>query len=79
MSTVYNIYCVRTISKSEVIILCPNKKGRPPKNDDEKKSVRLELRLTIAESDLITALAKKHNVTKTDIVLKAINHLAGEK
>lgn len=56
-----------------------NTKGRPPKNDDEKKSVRLELRLTIAENDLITALAKKYSCTKTDIVLKAINHLAGEK
>ena len=59
--------------------MCPNTKGRPPKNDDEKKSIRLELRLTIAESDLITALAKKHNLTKTDTIMKAIHHLAEEK
>lgn len=59
--------------------MSPNTKGRPPKKDDEKKSVRLELRLTIAENDLINKLANEYNLTKTDIVIKAIHHLEESK
>ena len=54
-------------------------KGRPHKSDIDRKSIRLELRLTQAENDTIKELAKKLQLSKTDVVLKAISLLAEQK
>ena len=59
--------------------MSPNTKGRPPKSDVDKKTIRLELRLTKAENEKIKKLANKLQLSKTDVVLKAISLLANEK
>lgn len=56
-----------------------NTRGRPPMNEAERKSIRLEIRLNAAENDLLSRLAKKHNLTKTDVILKAIHQLEESK
>ena len=59
--------------------MSPNTKGRPPKSDVDKKTIRLELRLTKAENETIKELADKMQLSKTDVVLKAISLLADKK
>ena len=59
--------------------MSPNTKGRPPKSDDDKKTIRLELRLTKVENNKIKELADKLQLSKTDVVLKAISLLADKK
>ena len=59
--------------------MSPNTKGRPPKSDDDKKTIRLELRLTKAENEQIKELANQLQLSKTDVVLKAISLLADKK
>lgn len=59
--------------------MSPNTKGRPPKSDNDKKTIRLELRLTKAENEKIKELANQLQLSKTDVVLKAISLLADEK
>ena len=48
-------------------------------NEAERKSIRLEIRLNAAENDLLTNLAHKYNLTKTDVILKAIHQLEESK
>lgn len=59
--------------------MSPNTRGRPPKSDDDKKSIRLELRLTKAENETLKKLSDKLQLSKTDVVLKAISLLEDEK
>lgn len=59
--------------------MSPNTRGRPPKSDDDKKSIRLELRLTKAENEALKKLSDKLQLSKTDVVLKAISLLEDEK
>ena len=47
--------------------------------DNDKKTIRLELRLTKAENEKIKELANQLQLSKTDVVLKAISLLADEK
>ena len=50
--------------------------GRPLKSENEKKSVRLEIRLTQQEDERLTELSKKQGLSKTDTIIKAISLLA---
>ena len=50
--------------------------GRPLKSENEKKSVRLEIRLTQQEDEMLTELSKKQGLSKTDTLIKAISLLA---
>ena len=50
--------------------------GRPLKSENEKKSVRLEIRLTQQEDEMLTELSKKQALSKTDTIIKAISLLA---
>ena len=59
--------------------MSPNTKGRPPKSDVDKKTIRFELRLTKAENEKIMELSNKLQLSKTDVVLKAISLLADKK
>lgn len=43
--------------------------GRPT---DNPKKVRLEIRLTQEQSDMLTKCAKDKNLTKTDVIVKGI-------
>lgn len=52
--------------------------GRPKMSDSEKKIVRLEIRLTNEENELLTKLSNKLDLSKTDTVLKAVRFLAEE-
>ena len=53
--------------------------GRPVKDESEKKSVRLEIRLTDAEAVLLTELSQKLGLSKTDTILQALHILAEQK
>lgn len=50
--------------------------GRPKMSDSEKKVVRLEIRLTKEENELLTELSNKLDLSKTDTILKAVRFLA---
>lgn len=52
--------------------------GRPKMSDSEKKIVRLEIRLTNEENELLTELSNKLELSKTDTILKAVRFLAEE-
>ena len=52
--------------------------GRPKMSDSEKKIVRLEVRLTNEENELLTELSNKLELSKTDTILKAVRFLAEE-
>lgn len=52
--------------------------GRPKMSDSEKKVVRLEIRLTKEENELLTELSNKLDLSKTDTILKAVRFLAEE-
>lgn len=52
--------------------------GRPPKSDKEKKIVRLEIRLTQQEDEMLTELSNKQGLSKTDTIIKAISLLADQ-
>ena len=60
--------------EGEVIWL--TRTGRPLKSENEKKSVRLEIRLTQQEDEMLTELSKKQGLSKTDTIIKAISLLA---
>lgn len=49
------------------------KTGRPKMTENEKKSCRLEIRLTNKEEQMLTALAKKLNLSKTETIIKALS------
>jgi hypothetical protein len=49
--------------------------GRPVKEEDKKKCVRLEIRLTIGENELLTELAEKLKLSKTDTILEALRFM----
>ena len=53
--------------------------GRPVKDESEKKSVRLEIRLTDAEAVLLSELSQKLGLSKTDTILQALHILAEQK
>lgn len=50
--------------------MSPLKKGQ--KLTDNPKNVRLEIRLTKAQNDLLTECANKLKATKTDVINKGI-------
>lgn len=52
--------------------------GRPKMSDSEKKIVRLEIRLTNEENELLTELSNELELSKTDTILKAVRFLAEE-
>ncbi len=56
-----------------------SKVGRPKKEDGEKKSVRLEIRLTEAESQILSELSGKLGISKTDTIMMAVKRLAKKK
>ena len=51
------------------------KRGRPCKDNKEKKIYRLELRLTFQEKMKIRRLAVKLGTNPSDAVLKAVEYL----
>lgn len=52
------------------------KTGRPP--IENPKNVRMEIRLTKAQADLLEECAKKLNTTRTNVILKGIELVASE-
>ena len=59
-----------------VVKLTPLKKGQ--KLTDNPRNVRLEIRLTQGENELLTECAEKLKTTKTDVILKGINLVVAE-
>lgn len=55
------------------------KAGRPRKGDADKKTVRLEIRLTEAENQVLNELSEKMGLSKTDTILKAVTRMAKKK
>ena len=49
----------------------PKRMGRPPKPDDETRSVRLVLKLTPPEMALIESVAEQPSVWVRDLALRA--------
>lgn len=49
--------------------------GRPKMDEREKKNVRLEIRLTQDENEILVNLTKKYSMSKTDVILKALRNL----
>ena len=75
MCAQYYNYC--TDNKSEVIPISPSPRtGRPHLPDNERKDIRLYLRLNESENKLLEELAEKLQLNKTQTVLKAIALLA---
>ena len=56
-----------------------NNVGRPKKADADKKSIRLEIRLTEAENQILTDLSDKLGLSKTDTIMMAVKKLAKRK
>jgi uncharacterized protein (DUF1778 family) len=56
--------------------MSPKTTGRPKMSDSEKKMVRLEIRLTHEENELLTRLSERMKLSKTDTILKAVRFLA---
>lgn len=52
------------------------KTGRPPKCEGGSKTERLEIRLNPQQSEMLDELAKKHGLTRTETILKALALLA---
>lgn len=52
--------------------------GRPLKSENEKKNIRLEIRLTQQENEMLTELSNKMGLSKTNTIIKAISLLAGK-
>ena len=50
--------------------MSPLKKGQ--KLTDNPKNVRLEIRMTKEENDLLTECAEKLNTTKTDVIKRGV-------
>jgi predicted DNA binding CopG/RHH family protein len=57
----------------------PKKMGRPPKAETEKKTERLEIRLTSEESENLKRLASKLGMSRTETILKGLELLAKKK
>lgn len=53
--------------------------GRPLKSEKLKKKYRLEIRLTDEENKRLNELSEKLNLSKTDVILKAVELLAEQK
>ena len=53
--------------------------GRPVKEEDKKKSVRLEIRLTNSENKLLSELAEQLSMSKTNTILEALRFMAIHK
>lgn len=53
--------------------------GRPKMDEREKRNVRLEIRLTQEENEMLMNLADQYNMSKTDIILKALRNLEESK
>lgn len=56
--------------------MTPLKKGTKLK--DNPKNIRLEIRLTKQESDLLSECAERLNITKTEVINRGINLLKQE-
>lgn len=56
--------------------MTPLRKGQ--KLTDNPRNVRLEIRLTQSENELLTKCAEILKTTKTDIIIKGINLVAAE-
>jgi predicted DNA binding CopG/RHH family protein len=57
----------------------PKKMGRPPKAETEKKTERLEIRLTSEESEALKGLASKLGISRTEAILKGLELLEKKK
>lgn len=68
----YN-YCTGNKKRGDIV---SPKTGRPP--IENPKNVRIEIRLTKAQADLLEVCAKKLNTTRTDVILKGIEMVASE-
>lgn len=55
------------------------KMGRPPKSDGECKSYRTEIRLNQQQNDLLTGLCEEYSMSKTDLILLALEKLSKKK
>ncbi len=51
-------------------------KGRPP--IDNPKNVRLEIRLTAKQAELLAECAEKLHVTRTDVINKGVEMVKAE-
>lgn len=50
--------------------------GRPPKQDGQSKTNRFEVRLNDKQYQLLSDLAEHYGLTKTEVILKALETLA---
>lgn len=66
----YTLYNECTGNEKEVLKLAPIKKGTKLTNNP--KNIRLEIRLTQQESNLLRECAERLQVTKTDVINKGI-------
>ena len=55
------------------------KMGRPKKDDTESKRKHIDVRLTDEEYVFIDTLAKRMGITKSELVLKAVQLFAEQK
>ena len=55
----------------------PLKKGQ--KLTDNPRSVRLEIRLTQSEHDMLTETAKRKQTTKTAVILEGVRRVSMDK
>lgn len=53
--------------------------GRPPKQDGQTKNHRLEIRLNDKQYTLLSDLSERYGLTKTEIILKALETLSKKK
>ena len=49
--------------------------GRPTKDESVKKNIRLEIRLTNDENEMLSKLAEQLGLSKTNTILKALQLL----
>ena len=68
-------YIINVRAKSEVISLTP-KTGRPPISNP--KNIRLEIRMTRDEADLLQQCADELKISRTDVINKGIRLVRSE-
>ncbi len=51
-------------------------KGRPP--IDNPKNVRLEIRLTKTQADVLSECAKRLQITRTEVIIKGVEKVKAE-
>ena len=52
--------------------------GRPALDDSVKRSIRLQIRMTENEHELLDTLSKRYGLSKTETIIKALALLAAK-